>query len=246
MDHQESLRASGNNNGDIPSRPTESLTSTSTIPNPPTIHRSARTNKGVPCRHADEDPTLEIGSRPMARRDIQNNNPSVGKRGRNTHEGNPPTHTDDEDTGAAFLTADAPHSYQEAMDQPDADKWVEAIVEEYNNLEQKGVFVKVGCPADAHVHEGQLVFAEKVGSDGDITRKKVRLVTKGYMEIWGEDYWHTYSPTLGCNTLFACLAYAATLNLEIHQMDAVAAVGRILVRCKTMFGLMGTPSGGHR
>jgi len=116
VDHQESLRASGNNNGDIPSRPTESLTSTSTIPNPPTIHRSARTNKGVPCRHADEDPTLEIGSRPMARRDIQNNNPSVGKRGRNTHEGNPPTHTDDEDAGATFLTADAPHSYQEAMD----------------------------------------------------------------------------------------------------------------------------------
>src|SRR5258708_10633202 len=74
-----------------------------------------------------------------------------------------------------------------------------------------------------HVHEGHLVFAEKVGSDGDVTRKKVRLVTKGYMEVWGEDYWHTYSPTLGCNTLFSCLAYAATHDLEIHQLDVVAA-----------------------
>ncbi len=74
-----------------------------------------------------------------------------------------------------------------------------------------------------HVHEGHLVFAEKVGSDGDVTRKKVRLVTKGYMEVWGEDYWHTYSPTLGCNTLFSCLAYAATHDLEIHQLDGVAA-----------------------
>src|SRR5258708_9130516 len=108
------------------------------------------------------------------------------------------------------------------MGQCDAEEWVEAIVEEYNNLEQKSVFIKVECPPDVHVHEGQLLFAEKVGYDGDKMRKKVRLVTKGYMEVWGEDYWHTYSPTLGCNTLFSCLAYAATHDLEIHQMDAVA------------------------
>ena len=111
VDHQESPKTSGNDDGDIPSRPTESLTSTSTISTPPTVHRSARTNKGVPCRHADEDPTLELGSRSMARRDIQSNAPSVGKRGRNTREGNPTTHTDNEDSSAAFLTADAPHSY---------------------------------------------------------------------------------------------------------------------------------------
>ncbi len=73
------------------------------------------------------------------------------------------------------------------------------------------------------VHEGRLVFAEKVGSDGDVTRKKVRLVTKGYMEVWGEDYWHTYSPTLGRDTLFSCLVYAATHDLKIHELDAVAA-----------------------
>jgi len=74
-----------------------------------------------------------------------------------------------------------------------------------------------------HVHEGCLVFAEKVGSDGDVTRKKVRLVAKGYTEVWGEDYWHTYSPTLGRDTLFSCLAYAAAHDLEIHQLDVVAA-----------------------
>src|SRR5260221_6165783 len=109
------------------------------------------------------------------------------------------------------------------MGQVDADEWVAAITEEYCNLQWKGVFIEVECPADVHVHEGHLVFAEKVRSDGDVTRKKVRLVAKGYMEVWGEDYWHTYSPTLGCNTLLSSLAYAATHNLEIHQLDAVAA-----------------------
>src|SRR5258708_24960136 len=73
------------------------------------------------------------------------------------------------------------------------------------------------------VHEGRLVFAEKVGSDADVTRKKVRLVVKGYTEVWGEDYWHTYSPTLGHDTLFSCLTYAASRDLEIHQLNTVAA-----------------------
>ena len=68
---------------------------------------------------------------------------------------------------------------------------------------------------DTCVHEGHLVFTEKVGSEGNIMRKKVRLVIKGFTEVWG--------PTLGHNTLFSSLAYAASLDLEIHQMDAVAA-----------------------
>src|SRR6266436_8841751 len=89
------------------------------------------------------------------------------------------------------------------------DEWVAAITEEYHNLQQKGVFIEVECPMDTHVHEGHLVFAEKVRSDGEVTRKKARLVTKGFMEVWGEDYWHTYSPTLGHDTLFSCLAYTA-------------------------------------
>ncbi len=118
---------------------------------------------------------------------------------------------------------DAPQSYREAMRCNNANGWVEAIVEEYQNLCQKGIFIEVELPPDVHIHEGHLVFTEKVGSEGEITKKKAQLVVKGYTEVWGEDYWHTYSPTLGCNTLFLCLAYAASKDLEIHQLDAVVA-----------------------
>ena len=72
-----------------------------------------------------------------------------------------------------------------------------------------------------HVHEGRLVFTEKVGLEGKITRKKARLA-KGFTEVWGEDYLHMYSLTLGQDTLFTCLAYATSQDLEIHQLDAVA------------------------
>src|SRR5260370_41616517 len=108
------------------------------------------------------------------------------------------------------------------MQRHDADEGVAVIAEEFNNLQQKDVFIEVESPMDMHVHEGHLVFAEKVRSEGNIMRKKVRLVVKGFTEVWGEDFWNTYSPTLGSNTLFSSLAYAASLDLEIHQMDAVA------------------------
>ncbi len=73
------------------------------------------------------------------------------------------------------------------------------------------------------VHEGCLVFTEKIRSEGEVMRKKVRIVAKGYTEVWGKYYYHTYSPTLGHEMLFLCLAYTAACDLEIHQLDAVAA-----------------------
>ena len=39
------------------------------------------------------------------------------------------------DTGALYLTVDAPHSYQEAMGCVDVDEWVAAITVEYRNLQ---------------------------------------------------------------------------------------------------------------
>ncbi len=60
------------------------------------------------------------------------------------------------------------------------------------------------------------MFSEKIGSDGEVVKKKVRLVTKGYMETWGEDYWNTYSPMLGHDSLLSLLTYAAVQDLEIH------------------------------
>ena len=115
----------------------------------------------------------------------------------------------------------APVSYQDAMNGPNADEWTMAISEEYNALLRRGVFEEVEHPQDMRVHDGCLVFTERV--DGEVSKRKARLVAKGYMEVWGEDFWNTYSPTLGWDTLLSCLAYAAACDLEIHHLDAVVA-----------------------
>ncbi|SRR5258708_31444052 len=95
-------------------------------------------------------------------------------------------------------------------------------MEEYSNLHHKGIFDEVKAPPDVlSMRGGWCLLRRSVLLE--VTRKKVRAVAKGFTDVWGEDYWHTYSPTLGQDTLFSCLAYAASHNLEIHQLDAVVA-----------------------
>src|SRR5258708_10342517 len=145
-------------------------------------------------------------------------NVSVGADMNVTSKDGPQLSIIEDNIGALFLTTDGPQSYREVMRRKDTNGWVEAIAEEYQNLCRKGIFIEVELPPDVHIHEGHLVFTEKVGSEGEITKKKARLVAKGYTEVWGEDYWHMYSPTLGHDTLFSCLAYVASQDLEIHQL----------------------------
>src|SRR5258708_33846966 len=172
---------------------------------------------GIPPTQPDKDLKLSLGSRPKTTGMGPSQSRSAPSVGANTSPVDNMEHT------ALFLTVDALKLYWEAMAHSDANGWVEAITEEYNNLKQKNVFVEVGTPQDKHVHEGHLVFSEKIGPDGEVVKKKVRLVAKGYTEIWGEDYWNTYSPKLGCDSLLSLLAYAPAHDLGIHQMVAVAA-----------------------
>ncbi len=223
IDHDSTLEDSGGGqkstlNPQGNDLPAPELSSPSlTIPTSIPPHRSNRPNKGIPPPRPNEDLKLSLGSRPKTTETgpiPSQGAPSVGAN-------NSPV--DNTDHTALFLTTDALHSYQDTMAHSDADGWVEAIMEEYSNLQQKDIFIEVEVPPDKHIHEGRLVFSEKIGSDGEVVKKKVRLVMKGYTEIWGEDYWNTYSPTLGCNSLLSLLAYATAQDLEIHQMDAVAA-----------------------
>ncbi len=136
MDHQEIPRTSGNYDRVIPSSHSVPPVSTNTNVIPPlTLHRSIRTNRGIPHVQADEDPSLELGSRPMAKKDTNIGPTLVGIRSRTTNEEDPLPHADDGNMHALFLTVDAPHSYQEAMSRPYDDEWTAVISEEFHNLQ---------------------------------------------------------------------------------------------------------------
>ena len=60
---------------------------------------------------------------------------------------------------------------------------------------------------------------KKLRPDGSIEKYKARLVTKGFSQKKGIDYFDIYSPVIGLSTIRVLLALASIYNLEIHQMD---------------------------
>ena len=110
----------------------------------------------------DEDPKLELGSRTSksktprpTKENRQAEGPTPGGAGDGISAETGPSHqVVNDDIGSAFLTADAPRSYHDAMQHNDADSWVEAIAEEYNVLCRKGVFVEVEPPIESTIHNG--------------------------------------------------------------------------------------------
>ena len=116
-----------------------------------------------------------------------------------------------------------PTTYEEAMQSPYRDRWLEACNSEMSSLEQHGTWILVPRPTDRKVLKNKWVFVIKHNADGSIERFKARLVIKGYEEVFGIDYDNVFSPVLRFETLRFLLTLGATMDYEIHQMDVKTA-----------------------
>lgn len=59
--------------------------------------------------------------------------------------------------------------------------------------------------------------------DGKIVRFKARLVAQGFRQIYGVDYFETFSPVVQRKTLRILMALAVENELEIVHLDIVSA-----------------------
>ena len=84
-----------------------------------------------------------------------------------------------------------------------------------HNLTWELVDLLLGCKPLS----SKWVFKRKMKVDGSIDKYKARLVTKGYKQTEGLDYFDTYSPVTRINSIRMVLAIAALRNLEVHKMD---------------------------
>jgi hypothetical protein len=62
-------------------------------------------------------------------------------------------------------------------------------------------------------------FINKLNEYGHVTKKKDRLVCKGYTQVEGIKFEETFSPVSRMEEILLILYYACSKNLKVYQMD---------------------------
>ena len=121
---------------------------------------------------------------------------------------------------------DEPKTWEEAQRSADAKRWEEGYRDELKSLKDMGVYKLVprcDVPQGSKIRKGRPVFRIKRDEHGKAVRWKVRLVFKGFEQIYGKDYTKTTSPTARMESWRVLLHIAASLEWDAQQVDIKTA-----------------------
>ncbi|CAI7801035.1 unnamed protein product [Closterium sp. NIES-54] len=131
---------------------------------------------------------------------------------------------DEERAAYCFATLGDDHrTHTQPLASPDAPLWKQAMEKELASIKENDVFELVDPPKGAYLVGCKWVLKKKLGADGSVERYKARLVTQGYTQREGEHYSKTFAPVAKATTLRVLLALAASLDLEVEQLDVCTA-----------------------
>jgi hypothetical protein len=123
------------------------------------------------------------------------------------------------DDFTVYLVNDTPKIIIEAFASPDADDWKEAVYSEINSILSNETWELVDRPYDCKPVGCKWVFKKKLRSDGTIDKYKARLVSKGYTQMEGEDFFDTYLLVARLIIIHVLLSLVASHGLLVHQMN---------------------------
>ena len=121
---------------------------------------------------------------------------------------------------------DDPKMWEEARNSIDAERWREGYLEELKSLKDMGVYKLIpqnDVLQGKRIRKGKPVFHIKQDEAGKAVRWKVRLVFKGFEQIYGKDYTKTTSPTARMESWQILLHLAASLGWDMQQIDVKTA-----------------------
>ena len=121
------------------------------------------------------------------------------------------------------LEIEEPTSYEEAVESPNSQEWMDAMRDELDSMARNEVWELVDLPPGRKAIGNKWVFKVKRRADGSLDKFKARLVAKGYTQVEGVDYEETFSPVVRLSSIRLLLALVAHLDLELFQMDVKTA-----------------------
>jgi transposase InsO family protein len=119
-----------------------------------------------------------------------------------------------------YVNSTVPKTYKQALKSPEKDLWLEAIKRELDQIITKHVFSFI--PAKS-LPKGRKVITSRWVLTQKPSKKKARLVIRGFQQVEGLDYNETFASTSAPPTWRVLLALAASLDLEIEQIDFIGA-----------------------
>lgn len=117
----------------------------------------------------------------------------------------------------------APNNFNQAMDDENKAKWIEAMHEELNSLKKNQTWTLCKLPSDRKAVGSKWIYAIKTDENGDIIRYKARLVAQGYSQKIGLDYNEIFAPVAKQTTLRILLSIASNNNMIVKHLDVKTA-----------------------
>lgn len=97
--------------------------------------------------------------------------------------------------------------------------WIQAMNDEIEQIEKNKTWTLVSRPKYKNVIGTKWVFKNKLNEHGEVTRKKARLVCKGYAQEEGIDYGETFTPVARLEGVRTLITYEAFKGFKVYQMD---------------------------
>jgi hypothetical protein len=95
--------------------------------------------------------------------------------------------------------------------------------QEYDSLVENRTWDVVQRPRSKNVIGSKWVLRVKRNADGSVNKYKARLVAQGFSQVYGEDYFDTFSPVTRSTSIRCLVALAAQHGWKLYHMDVCSA-----------------------
>lgn len=119
--------------------------------------------------------------------------------------------------------SEIPTSYNEVINHPDKDLWLQAMQEEMSSIKQNNTWKLTDLPFDRKPIGCKWLFTSKSNEQGMIERYKARLVAQGFSQKFGIDYNQVFAPVAKQATLRIFLNIASQSNFHTRHLDIKTA-----------------------